>query len=173
MRRGWGRNGAVLDRVPFSMRSIRCTRSPVERPRAPGPWAEPKPGQGLADVVAAHEADLGQEVGADGQVLQFDAVAVAGVIQLGAVARVLGRLAWRAGARPVGVDAQVVEEREGAVGAVDLVVGPADHLRAVGGDDAEAASAQDFPAQPHDREVGAANAVYPVVVGGDVQQARC
>ena len=75
----------------------------------------------LEDVVAADEPDFRGEVVADEQALHLDAVAVAGVIHLQAVAGVVARESRRFGLRPVGVERQVVEERERAVDAVGVV----------------------------------------------------
>ena len=87
----------------------------------PRPRAEAEEGVVAHHVVAPHEADFRIEVVADGHAFELHAVAIPGVIELSAVAGVAAVKAGRLGARPVGVDEQVLEEGERPVNAVGLV----------------------------------------------------
>ena len=65
-----------------------------------------------ADVGPPDEADLRVELFTDAQAFELHAVAVAREVELRAIAGVAAAHAVRLGARPVGVDRQVVEEVE-------------------------------------------------------------
>ena len=97
---------------------------------------------------ATHEADLRIEPAPDPQALELHAVAIAGIVQLRAVAGVAAADALGLGPRPVGVDRQIVEEVERAVHAVCGVrSGATCPTRPVRGQRADAALPQDVALQ--------------------------
>src|SRR5262249_16388778 len=114
------------------------------------PRAEPELAEVAPHVGSAHEADLRIEVTAHDETLELHPVAIAGVIHLRAMARVLPRCGGPAGGAPRGCGDKVVEEGECAIDAIRVVpsaVAPVD--RPPGVHRSDAASAQNGPRDPH------------------------
>ena len=158
---------AVREVVEAALPEQLAYRSDGMRPRA-----EPDQAEAAVEVLALQEADFGIEAVPDGQPLQLDAVAVAVVVELGAIADVVLAALGRAGLRPVGVDGQVVEEGERAVEPVGLIRGPAVPRHGPPGEDAaDAAAPQNVPLDADHREVRGRRGGGRRVAGLHVQRA--
>jgi hypothetical protein len=117
-------------------------------------------------------ASLRVEVVTDAHAFDLNAVPIAGVIQVRAIAVVAALQPFRLGAGPVRVDEEVLVERKGAVEPVRLVRARSRHAgRTIGEDQADAAAAQHVLPEPQHREIGANGAGLQIVVALDVQEA--
>src|SRR5215510_8317386 len=124
------------------------------RREASCPRTEPPQCGAAAHVASTEETDLRIEIVADRDVFELRAVTVAVVIELTAVAEIVGPAAVGLRTSPVRVDVQIVVKAERAIETVDAV-GAAAALpdRPAGQQQADTAAPKQIAFETHDREI--------------------
>ncbi len=159
--------GAVFDVLDRRIVNVLTNRASVA-----GTGTELEPRIVATHIVATDEPDLGIEIVADLQAFELHCIAVAGVIELTAVA---GAVACAEsigiGLRPIRVDREVLVEPERAVDAVRPISAWADRgLGAVCEQQPDAAPSQHVALDANDAEVGRRRAeLFFLVAGLDVE----